>query len=133
MVRGIQSRKICPSVKHFALNNKETNRKYGNKYRLHLYWPVGCLRENEKMDPALYEYGYCCCIFSNEEENKAGFVVAGKADCDAMLAKGIQPWAGAGVKTEAQVLEAIKKDAYLITCKNPDEILMWLRKHGRHQ
>lgn len=27
MVRGIQSRHIAPSVKHFALNNKETNRK----------------------------------------------------------------------------------------------------------
>jgi beta-glucosidase len=27
MVRGIQSQRIAPSVKHFALNNKETNRK----------------------------------------------------------------------------------------------------------
>lgn len=27
MVRGIQSQNIAPSVKHFALNNKETNRK----------------------------------------------------------------------------------------------------------
>lgn len=27
LVRGIQSQKIAPSVKHFALNNKETNRK----------------------------------------------------------------------------------------------------------
>lgn len=27
MVKGIQSQNIAPSVKHFALNNKETNRK----------------------------------------------------------------------------------------------------------
>ena len=27
MVKGIQSQHIAPSVKHFALNNKETNRK----------------------------------------------------------------------------------------------------------
>lgn len=27
LVRGIQSQKVAPSVKHFALNNKETNRK----------------------------------------------------------------------------------------------------------
>lgn len=30
MVRGIQSQHIAPSVKHFALNNKETNRKNSN-------------------------------------------------------------------------------------------------------
>ncbi len=107
-------------------------KKYGNKHRLHLYWPVDCLREHEKMDPAPYGYGYCCCMFPNDEQKAAGMVVASREECDAMVARGIQPWAGAGVKTEAQVLEAIEKGAYLITCNNPDEILAWLRKHGHH-
>lgn len=30
MVRGIQSRQIAATVKHFACNNKETNRKYSD-------------------------------------------------------------------------------------------------------
>ncbi len=107
--------------------------KYGDKYRLHLYWPVDCLRENEKMDPKPYSYGYCCCMFPSQEQKQQGFVVASREECDAMIAMGIQPWAGAGVKTEQGVLEAIEKGCYLITCNNPDEILAWLRKHGKHK
>ncbi len=105
---------------------------YGDKYRLHLYWPVDCLRQYAQMDPAPYAYGYCC-MFADDEGKRRGEVVATRQACDAMLAKGIQPWAGAGVKTEAQVLEAIEKGCYLITCNNPDEILDYLRKHGRHK
>ena len=56
-----------------------------------------------------------------------------KEEFDEMLAKGVQPWAGAGVKTEEYVDMAIERGAYLITCNNPDEILEWLRKKGCHE
>ena len=100
--------------------------KYGNKYRQHMYFPQHLLGECT-IDP--YSYGYCCCMFQTEE----GKCMAPKTEFDAMAARGVQPWAGAGVKTEELVLEAIEKGAYLITCNNPDEILFWLRKHGYHK
>ena len=65
-----------------------------------------------------------------EEDGKG---MAPKAEFDAMAARGVQPWAGASVKTEELVLEAAANGAYLITCNNPDEILFWLRKHGYHK
>ena len=91
-----------------------------------MYFPQHLLGECT-VDP--YAYGYCCCMFQTEE----GKCMAPKESFDKMAARGVQPWAGAGVKTEELVLEAIEKGAYLITCNNPDEILKWLRKHGCHQ
>ena len=58
--------------------------------------------------------------------------MAAKEEFDKMVERGVQPWAGAGVKTEEAVDEAIAKGAYLITCDNPDEILEFLRKKGYH-
>lgn len=100
--------------------------KYGKKYRQHVYFPQHLLGECT-IDP--YSYAYCCCMFQTEE----GKCMAPKAEYDKMLARGVQPWSGAGVKTEELVLEAIQKGSYLITCNNPDEVLQWLRKHGCHK
>lgn len=100
--------------------------KYGNKYRQHIYFPQHLLGETT-VDP--YSYGYCCCMFQTEE----GECMAPKAEFDAMLARGVQPWVGAGVRTEELVDEAIAKGAHLITCNNPDEILEILRKKGCHK
>ena len=75
------------------------NKKYGKKYRLHSYYPIGCLGEISE-DP--YTFPYCCCMFtSNDEEHWEP--MATKEEFDEMLAKGVQPWAGAGVKTEEYV------------------------------
>lgn len=106
-------------------------KKYGKKYRLHSYYPVSCLGEIE-MDP--YSYPYCCCMFAEKDGLRNKEVpMAVKEEFDIMLAKGVQPWAGAGVKTEVDVEEAIKRGAYLITADNPDEILQYLRKKGYHK
>jgi len=107
-------------------------KKYGKKYRLHSYFPVSCLGEIE-LEP--YEYPYCCCMFAQDENGMRdkSRVMAEKEEFDKMNARGVQPWAGAGVKTEEDVLEVIKHGAYLITCNNPDEILYYLRKHGCHK
>lgn len=105
--------------------------KYGRKYRLHSYYPISCLGE-VTMDP--YSYPYCCCMFAQKDGLRNKEVpIATQEEFDIMLAKGVQPWAGAGVKTEADVEEAIKRGAYLITADNPDEILEYLRKKGYHK
>ena len=108
------------------------NGKYGKKYRLHSYFPISCLGEITQ-EP--YDFPYCCCMFAENEngERDKTKIMATKEEFDAMAKRGVQPWAGAGVKTEEDVLEAIAHGAYLITCNNPDEILKYLRKHGYHK
>ena len=39
-----------------------------------------------------------------------------------MAERGVEPWAGAGVKTKEGVDLAIDRGTVLITCDNPDEI-----------
>lgn len=106
--------------------NEYIFRKYGKKYRQHVYFPKYHLGECT-IDP--YSYAYCCCMFKTEQ----GQCMAPKEAFDRMAAAGVQPWAGAGVKTEEQVDQAIAHGAYLITCDNPDEILSFLRKKGYHK
>ena len=103
------------------------NEKYGNKYRLHSYYPACHLGRLTK-DP--YSYAFCCCMFNAFYEDG---VIASKEECDRMAAYGVEPWAGAGVKNEAGVDKAIERGCTLITCNNPDEILDLLRKKGYHK
>jgi glycerophosphoryl diester phosphodiesterase len=94
-------------------------KKYGMKYRLHVYFPINCLGTDMTLFP--YSYAYCCCVFS---DNKGDFEYIDRC--------GIQPWAGASVKDEETVDLAIAKGAELITCNNPDVVLELLRKKGYH-
>ena len=97
--------------------------KYGNKYRQHVYFPVTHMGE-VKVDP--YSYGYCCCMFGEG-------IMAEKDEFAKMKARGVQPWAGAGVKDAAGVDMAIERGAELITCNNVDVVLELLRQRGRHK
>lgn len=98
-------------------------RKYGAKYRQHVYFPVSHMGAYA-VDP--YSYGYCCCMFGEG-------IMATKDEFTAMKARGVQPWAGAGVKDAAGVDMAIQRGAELITCNNVDVILDLLRQRGRHK
>ncbi len=102
--------------------------KYGAKYRRHIYYPITNLGK-VKRDPYIAS-AYCCCMF-RAMYNPLN--MATRAEFDAMRALGIQPWAGAGVKTQEHVDEAISCGATLITCNNPDVILECLRKRGYHK
>ena len=102
--------------------NEYVYAKYGNKYRQHVFFPQKCLGECT-VDP--YSYAYCCCMFGSPH-------MATKEEFDAMIARGVQPWAGAAVKDAETVDEAIERGAYLITCNNPDEVLALLRERGYH-
>ena len=107
--------------------NEYIFQKYDRKYRQHVYYPKYLHHGQCTIDP--YSYAYCCCMFGGE----SGQPMASEKEMADMLSAGVQPWVGAGVKTEQLVEEAIKRGAYLITCNNPDEILMWLRQKGCHQ
>lgn len=97
--------------------------KYGSRYRQHVYFPMHYNGECT-VDP--YSYAYCVCMFGEP-------YIAPKEECDAMLARGVQPWAGAAVKDAKGVDDAIAHEVFLITCNNPAEVLRLLRKLGYHK
>ena len=75
-------------------------KKHGKKYRQHVFFPEDNLGKCT-IDP--YSYAYCCCMFSTVK----GEPMATEAEFEAMRAKGIQPWAGAGVKN-AELVEQME-------------------------
>ncbi|MBQ3490353.1 MAG: hypothetical protein IJA86_07170 [Clostridia bacterium] len=103
--------------------NEYIYRKYGKKYRQHVFFPVEALGEC-KINP--YSYAYCSCMFGSP-------YMANKEAFDRMRACGVQPWAGAAVKDEKGVENVIANGGVLITCDNPDEILALLRERGYHR
>ena len=107
--------------------NEYIFRKYGKKYRQHVYFPMPCMKGKATVDP--YSYGYCACMFKTFY---APINIATQEDFERMEALGPQPWAGAGVKDELGVDLAIERGATLITCNNGDVILELLRKKGYH-
>lgn len=106
--------------------------KYGEKYKLHLYYPVQCMEGKGKYRTNLYMVGYCCCMFS-PTKSPEDLGMAPLQEFEAMRARGIRTWAGASVKDEAGVDLAIANGAELITCDNPDVILQLLRAKGKHK
>ena len=107
--------------------NEYIYKKYGKKYRQHVYYPINYMSGIATVDP--YSYAYCTCMFRSifSDLNMA------EADEFAKMEKmGPQPWAGACVKDEVGVDRAIANGATLITCNNPGEILEILRKKGYH-
>jgi len=103
------------------------NEKYNGKYKQHVYYPISYMAPPEK---DVYSYAFCCCMFPEERGN--GEFMASKKAFDEMIARGVEPWAGADVKDEKGVDVAIERGATLITCNNPDEILKLLRERGKH-
>lgn len=95
------------------------HKKYGKKYRQHVYYPPAYMGE---YDEEPYNYAYCSCMFRSV-----------KKDYDWMKARGVQTWAGASVKNAETVDQAIADGAVLITCNNPDVILQLLRERGKHK
>ena len=106
--------------------NEYVFKTYGKKYRQHVYYPANNMG---KLTVAPREYAYCCCMFATLFSD---INMAEKEEFARMAALGVEPWAGAGVKTEEGVDRAIENGATLITCNNPDVILDLLRKKGRH-
>lgn len=105
--------------------NEYINKKYGKKYRQHVYYPVTKHKGEIGVDP--YTFAFCACMFGENE------YIASPDEFARMAEKGVEPWAGAGVKDEESVDRAIACGATLITCNNPDVILELLRAKGKHQ
>lgn len=99
--------------------------KYGNKYKLHVYYPVYKMGK-PYLNP--YSYAYCACMFRAVGEGNAT-----PEEYEAMRKSGVRTWAGASVNNANTVDQAILCGAELITCNNCDVILDLLRKKGVHK
>lgn len=108
--------------------NEYIAKKYGHKYRQHVYYPMHAMCGKLTRSP--YEYAYCACMFMGV---KRDINLATRSECDIMRDLGPQPWAGACICDERGVDLAIESGVTLITCNNPDEILEILRKKGLHK
>ena len=100
--------------------------KYGNMYKLHVYYPVHKMVGEVVLNP--YNYGYCACMF-----RAMGAGNATPEEYAAMRMTGTRTWAGASVNNAATVDQALLCGAELITCNNCDVILKILREKGVHK
>ena len=103
---------------------------YGNTFRQHVYFPIGTMVTSDGMTIDPYSYAYCCCMFRSFYDK---INLATKEDCQKMASMGVQPWAGASIEDEDGVDAVIDRGCTLITCNNPDEILDFLKKKGKHK
>ena len=82
-------------------------KKHGKKYMLHGFYPYSEMK-NVAIDPA--EYLYCACIFDDGNESCYRY----------LQERGIEPWAGAGVKTMEHFASCVKLGAVLFTSNDPN-------------
>ena len=115
-------------INSFSSMLNEYVHKKNEGWKQHVYYPIEFLRSYDKCEDP-YSYAYCCCMFGAPKGEFTGTAES----YTAMKAKGVQPWAGASIKDQAGVDEAIAKKAELITCNNPDVVLECLRKRGAHK
>ncbi len=89
----------------------------GGKYLLHGFYPY-TIMSNVRRNPD--EYLYCACIFDD-----------GNADCyNYLKERGIEPWAGAGVKTKEHFDSCVKLGAVLFTSNDPAAAMQYLSELG---
>lgn len=89
----------------------------GGAYLLHGFYPY-TIMSNVSRDPD--EYLYCACIFDD-----------GNADCyNYLKERGIEPWAGAGVKTKEHFDACVKLGAVLFTSNAPADAMRYLDELG---
>ena len=105
--------------------NEYVYQTYGEKFRQHLYFPPHVMGE-AAIEP--YTYGYCVCMFGQGDEP-----IAPAEEFEKMRARGLRTWAGAFVKDEQTVDQAIACKSELITTNHPDVVLEILRKKGLHK
>lgn len=87
------------------------------KYMLHGFYPYDIM-SNVARNPD--EYLYCACIFDD-----------GNYDCYKYLKdKGIEPWAGAGVKTKEHFDLCVSLGAMLFTSNDPEAAMNFLDESG---
>ena len=90
---------------------------YPGKYLLHGFYPYSILKNVDKNPD---EYLYCACIF--DDRNPAHY--------EYLMAKGIEPWVGAGVTKEKHLQTCFQLGARLVTTNFPANCIEKLKNAG---
>jgi len=101
--------------------------KYDGRFRLHGFYPYGILGEirPEKL--------HCACLWKyNNPDGTPAFEgpVNPKADFDALIADGVEPWVGASIRTIEDMSLAASYGAKLITSNEPAFMMSELARVG---
>ena len=106
---------------------------YGRRYPLHGYIPYFYLGP-EPGDPD--QYLDVACLFHAElvdgKERALPGEVCPQSWFDEAIAKGIEPWVGAGVRTKEDLALSFERGARLVTTDDPESTLRYLREMGHH-
>ena len=97
------------------------------QYRTHVFFPMFKMR-GEGEDP--YPGAYCACVYGPKEVAEG--IVTSDQIRDFAKETGIRVWAGCYAKDEETMDLALSWGAELITANNPDEVMAYLRKKGKH-
>ena len=92
-------------------------KRYPGRYLLHGFYPYDIMKHVSRSPD---EYLYCACLFS--DRNPAHYRY--------LLARGIEPWIGAGVTKEAHLKECFELGARLVTTNFPTDCMEKLKRAG---
>lgn len=104
--------------------NEYVYKKYGGKYRQHLFFPAEVLK-TEGSELPLYSFGYCACSYLKH--------ATAEEICKFHRDTGIRIWAPASTRDAESIDKMVACGVELITCNNPDEVLQILREKGLHK
>lgn len=98
---------------------------YGDRLRIHAYYPQEWMNGHQKR--YVFDYAYCVCLFGSSEHPVVGENLF-------KLAKnyGAEPWVFFGKDTEEILQKAVDRGAELITSNDPAFVIDFLRKIGKH-
>ncbi|MBQ8576901.1 MAG: hypothetical protein IJ449_02885 [Clostridia bacterium] len=91
----------------------------GGKFLLHGFYPYSIMRNVERNPD---EYLYCACIFDDRNADNYRYLIE----------RGIEPWAGAGVREPEHFETCVKLGAKLFTSNDPGRAMEILRAIGKH-
>lgn len=113
---GMAEKTIINSFDAYVL---EYTNQYGHgKYMLHGFYPYSIMR-NVKENPD--DYLYCACIFDDRNPEHYEY----------LRSRGIEPWAGAGVKEKEHFAACVENGAVLFTTNYPADAMRILNEIGK--
>ena len=108
--------------------------KYGDRYPLHGFIPYFYLGPDAG-DPD--KYLDVACLFHAELVDGQARALPGEVCPESWfnetIARGIEPWVGAGVRTKEDLALSFERGARLVTADDPEAALRWLREMGHHK
>lgn len=114
---GLQDRVVLNSFDASVLDY--IDRKYDHSFRLHGFYPYAGMKNVERNPD---EYLYCACIWGSYKK---------KEHYDYLIQRGIQPWVGASVTSEAALALCCEYGARLVTTNYPADAIEKLKGLGK--